>query len=329
MSKVKWGIISTGAIAHTFAKALVYNENSIPYAVASRTLEKAEAFGKEYGFEKCYGSYEELVKDEVVEVVYIGTPMHSHYEDALLCLNNGKNVLCEKAITINSKELDELLRVAKEKNLFFMEAMWMKCLPAFLKAQELVQSGAIGEVEMIKADFCNRIGYNEDSRLFRLDTGGGALLDLGVYTITFATTFLGLKPKEIISFAHFGQSGADAEDTVILKYENGAFATLNSGMSSESKSSATIIGSNGSIAFSQWFFCTSEFSLYDRDNNLVETFTIPHEFNGYEYEIKEVEACLAKGEKESKLVPHISTVEVMKIMDTCREQWGFKYPNEK
>ncbi len=328
MSKVKWGIISTGAIAHKFTQALVYNENSIPYAVASRTLEKAESFGKEYGFEKCYGSYEELVKDEDVDVVYIGTPMHSHYEDALLCLNNGKNVLCEKAVTINSKELEELLRVAKEKNLFFMEAMWMKCIPAFLKAKELVESGAIGKVEMVKVDFCNRVPYDENNRLFRMDTGGGALLDLAVYTITFATSFLGLKPQEIISFAHFGQSGCDMEDTVILKYENGAFATLNSGMRSVSKNNATIIGSKGSIAFGEWFFMATECSLYDINNQLVETFTYPHGLSGYEYEVQEVEKCLANGEKESKLVPHIGTVEVMKIMDTCRNQWGFKYPNE-
>ncbi len=328
MSKVKWGILSTGAIAHTFAKTLVFNENSIPYAVASRTQEKAENFGKEYGFEKCYGSYEDLVKDEEVEVVYIGTPMHSHYEDSLLCLNNGKHVLCEKAVTLNTKELEELLRVAKEKNLFFMEAMWMKCLPAFLKAKELVLSGVIGEVEMIKADFCNRCGYDENNRLFRLDTGGGALLDLGVYTISFATSFLGLEPSEIVSFAQFGQSGADFEDTVILKYEKGAFAALNSGFNSSSRNNATIIGSKGTIEFAEWFFFATEFNLYDKDNKFVEKFTFSHDLNGYEFEVREVESCLEAGKLESDLVPHNDSIKIMKIMDTCRSQWGFKYPNE-
>ncbi len=328
MRKIKWGILSTGIIANTFAKTLVFNENSIPYAVASRTLGKAEDFAKEHGFEKAYGTYEELCKDEEVDVVYIGTPMHSHYEDSLLCLNNGKNVFCEKAITLNSKELAELLRVAKEKNLFFMEAMWMKCNPTFLTALEYVQSGKIGKVEMVKAEFCFRREYEEDNRLFRLDCGGGALLDLGVYTITFATAFLGFKPKEIISNAVFGKSGADFEDTVILRYENGSFATLNSGFNTNSKNSASIIGSEGMITFGDMFHCTEEFSVFDRENKLVEVVTHKNKSTGYEYEIQEVERCLNEGLVESKLVPHQSTVDVMKIMDTCREQWGFKYPNE-
>ncbi len=328
MRKIKWGILSTGAIAHKFAKTLVFNENSIPYAVASRTSEKAESFAKEYRFEKSYGTYEELVKDEDVDVVYIGTPMHSHYEDSLLCLNNGKNVLCEKAITLNSKQLEELLKVAKEKNLFFMEAMWMKCNPTFLKALEMVQAGKIGNVEMVKAEFCVRNEYDENNRLFRLDCGGGALLDLGVYTISFATAFLGFKPKEIISNAVFGKSGADFEETVILRYENGCFATLNSGFNTVSRNNASIIGSKGMIIFGDMFHCTDEFSLYDRENKLVEVVKNKNESTGFEYEIREVERCLNEGLMESALVPHQSTVDVMKIMDTCREQWGFKYPNE-
>ncbi len=328
MRKIKWGILSTGAIAHKFTKALVFNENSIPYAVASRTLEKAENFAKEYGYAKAYGSYEELVKDEDVDVVYIGTPMHSHYEDALLCLNNGKNVFCEKAVTLNSKELEELLRVAKEKNLFFMEAMWMKCNPVFLKALEIVNSGEIGKVEMLKAEFCFRAEYDENNRLFRMDCGGGALLDLAVYTITFATAFLGYKPKEIISNAVFGKSGADFEDIIILRYENGAFASLSSGFNTVGKNNATIIGSNGMITFGEGFNCTEEFSVFDRENKFVREVRIEQDFNGYEYEIREVERCLNKGLLESDLVTHESTAEVMKIMDTCREQWGFKYPNE-
>ncbi len=328
MRKVKWGILSTGVIANTFAKTLVFNENSIPYAVASRTKEKAESFAKKYGFEKAYGTYEELVKDEEVEVVYISTPMHSHYEDSLLCLNNGKNVLCEKAITLNSKELNELLRVAKEKNLFFMEAMWMKCNPTFLKAMEIVKSGQIGKIEMVKSDFCHRAEYDENNRLFRPDCGGGSLLDLGVYTITFATAFLGYNPSQIISNAVFGKSGVDFEETVILRYENGAFATLNSGFNTVSSNRAYIIGTEGMIAFDEAFYVAEGFSIYNRDNKLVEEVRIKHEFNGYEYEIREVERCLNSGLFESTLVTHRSTAEVMKIMDSCREQWGFKYPNE-
>lgn len=328
MKKTNWGIMGAGAIAGTFATTLNFNESSVLYAIASRTIEKANIFASEYQVPHAYGSYEELVKDENIDVVYIATPMESHYKDVMLCLENNKNVFCEKSVTLNLNELEEILAKAKEKNLFFMEAMWMKCMPAFLKALEIVKSGGIGDVQMIKADFCLTRPFDEESRLFKKDCGGGALLDLGIYPITFATSFLGNNPNEIISNARMGQSGVDFDNTVLLRYDNNVFASLRSGMSAHSKNNATIVGTKGSIYFDEGFLNAQAITIYDENHREVETLEYAFECNGYEYEIRELEKCLLENRAESKLVPLEDTIATMKIMDTCREQWGFKYINE-
>jgi Predicted dehydrogenases and related proteins len=211
---IRWGIIGTGRIAHTFAKALVNCENAIPFAAASRTRQKADAFAAEYQFRKAYGSYAELAQDPDVDVVYIATPMSSHYHDARLCLEHGKNVLCEKSVTLNCQQLEELLDLAKQNGLFFMEAMWMKCRPVYRKAMEWVREGRIGSIGCIKAGFCNLVPYNANDRLFRADCGGGALLDLGVYPLTLVHDLMG-KPKKIKSHAHI-RNGIALSNTILL-----------------------------------------------------------------------------------------------------------------
>lgn len=327
MKKHNWGILATGKIANTFAKALVFEPNAVPYAVASRTIEKAEKFAAEYGFEKAYGSYAELAADENVEVVYIASPMSCHYADAKLCLEHGKNVLCEKSITLNTAELDELLALAKAKNVFFMEAMWMKCLPSFRKALEWYNDGKIGEIRMSKSDFCGNVSYDENDRLFRKSLGGGALLDLGVYNLTFITAFHGFEPESITSFAHIGQSDVDFDASVLLKYD-GSFAAASFGFDLSGRNNATIVGSNGKIEFGDWFFCTHEVRLYDKNGILVEEFNEPHKCNGYENEVIEVQHCLDNGLKESPLNPMWQTKAIMGLMDKCRKDWGFKYLSE-
>ncbi len=169
--KIRWGIIGTGRIAHTFAEALSGCEGAELYAVASRTVQKAADFAEKFGFLKSYGSYAELAQDENIDVVYIATPMHSHYHDAKLCLAHDKNVLCEKSVTLNFHQLEELLELAKKKNLFFMEAMWMKCRPAYQKVMEWLRTDRIGKVRYIKADFSNFVPYDANDRLFRADCG--------------------------------------------------------------------------------------------------------------------------------------------------------------
>ena len=326
MKKYKWGVIGTGKIAHTFAAALKHCENAELCAVASRTDEKAKKFADEFGFSEYYGSYRKFAEKSGAEIVYIATPMASHFDDAWLCLENGRNVLCEKSLTLNTAQTEKLLAFAKEKELFFMEAMWMKCRPVYRKMKEWIASGLIGDIEYIKADFSNFIPYDENDRLFRADCGGGCLLDLGIYPITLTHDLLGV-PDDIISSAHM-MYGIDMSNSIIFRYKNGAFSSMDNGFEIQLRNNAIISGTKGFITLGNWFHCTDEGILYDRNGKEVERFVRKDDINGYEYEIAEVNSCLDVGLKESPLVPHSDTIAVMKLMDECRAQWGMKFPNE-
>lgn len=326
MNKIRWGVLSTGKIAHTFAKALQATADAELYAVSSRSAEKAAAFAAEYGFEKSYGSADEMLADENVQAVYIASPMSCHYEDAKKCLNAGKSVLCEKTITLCTEQLEVLLKLAEEKQLFFMEAMWMKTLPHFRQAKKWFDDGRIGAAKMVKVDFVNICEGNPEDRLFRPDLGGGALLDLGVYNLSFAAAFLGYEPETINALAVM-KNGVDYDDTVTLTYKN-AFASLDFGFDCKSENAATIVGENGIIVFDNWFFCSQNVKLYDRDNRLIEEKYFPHPRTGYEYEIREVNRCIKEGLLESPLVPHCETLAIMKIIDSIKKKIGLSFPNE-
>ena len=326
MKNYNWGIIGTGRIAHSFAKALCGTDNAVPYAAASRTYEKAQKFAEGSGFTKAYGSYAELAGDKAVDAVYIATPMASHFEDAKLCLSAGKNVLCEKAVTLNSAQLEELFALAEKNGVFFMEAMWMKCLPVYLKAKDWVKSGRIGEITSISADFSNAVPYMPDDRLFRPDLGGGALLDMGIYPLTMAMDFLGSEPESIITSANISR-GIDMSSIIQLKYP-GATASVYSGFEAGLENRAAVYGTDGIILFGKCFFCSDELMLLDLRNNTTERFKAGFDINGYEFEIREFQRCLSEGLTDSPLVPHKDTLSVMRVMDDCRRQWGLRYPNE-
>lgn len=328
MDKIKWGIFGTGNIAHTFADALKTVENAELYAASSRSDEKAKKFASEYGFKKSMGSYELLAADPEVDIIYIATPMSSHYDDAMMCLRRGKNVLCEKSVSLNSWQLDDIITLAKETGLFFMEAMWLKCRPTYLKALEWAEGGKIGKIKCVKADFCNILNVDKTNRFFNASLGGGALLDLAVYPITLAAGFLGLYPCETVSSAVMGETGVDLTDSIMLRYADGSFADISASFQSDTGSAAVIIGTEGIISMGNGFVWSTEISLYDKNGNLSETFSYENDCNGYEYEIIEAQKCLMNHQTESSLVPHRGTAAVMKIMDTCREQWGMTFPDE-
>lgn len=328
MKKINWGIIATGKIAEKLAEAINYSENSVLYAVASRSNDKARAFAEKFGAGKYYGSYELLANDPDVDVIYIATPMAQHYENAKMCIEKGKNVLCEKTITLNCKQLDELISLAKKHNVFFMEAMWMKFIPAFRKAKEWVGTGKIGDIKLVRADLSSFCRYNPDDRLYANSLGGGSLLDLGVYPLTFACDFLGYKPNEIVTSAYIGRSNVDYDASLLLRYDNGSFADSQIGFDYMKENSACIIGDKGRITFGNWFFYTTDIKLYDELGNLVEAPTIIHNCNGYEYEVQEVEQCLEKVRKQSEINPLWHTRAVLEIMDKCREQWNLKFDGE-
>ncbi len=322
-----WGIISTGNIAGVFASAINSTEGASLVAVGSRDAVKARTFAEKFSIPKAYGSYEELAKDKDVEVVYIATPMSCHFSDVLLCLKNNKHVLCEKSVTLNSDELKILIDVAKENKLFFMEAMWTKFLPAQNKAKEWINEGKIGDIKYLKADFCVNAGYNPESRLFKKELGGGAMLDLGVYCIAFACDFLGNEPKAISVLGNVGQTGVDFDSSVMLMYENNG-ACLNMGFSSSAKNTAVIFGEKGKITFDDCFMNTRTVKLFDSDGKQIDSFNGEYGGLGYEFEVREVESCLKNGDIQSSRNPLSDTLAVMNIMDTCRRQMGVKYDIE-
>lgn len=329
MKKLNWGILATGKIVEMVAKSMKFMEsikenNMELLAVASRSAEKAEDFAKRHGIKRAYGSYEELVSDPDIDVVYIATPMSCHFENTKLCLNAGKHVLCEKSVTLNANEFKELMDLAKEKKLFLMEAMWMKCLPAFRKAKEWVESGKVGNIKMIKAAFSNVVPYDENDRLFIKDLGGGAILDLGVYPITFVSSFLGTHPEEMHTYSNIGRTDVDFDDSIILKYKD-AYGITFCGFDFEDENKAIIVGDKGRIVMGNWFHCTAETTLYDDMGNVIDKQVLPFKFNGYEYEIEEVNRCIREGKLDSDIIPQSDTLDIMKIMETCLKQADVKY----
>lgn len=318
--KLNWGICSTGKMAATFADALNHVQMAACYAVSSRTLSKAEAFAEEHHFEHAYGDYAEMLADPEVDIVYVASPMSCHFRDAMQALRAGKHVLCEKSVTMCTKEWESLVKEAYRQKVFLMEAMWMKCRPAFRKALYWYNQGKIGTVKLVQADFCKYVPYREDSRLYRPELGGGALLDLGVYPLTLAEAFLEGTATRMYSAAYIGPSGVDYDMTATVQYPNG-IAMIRAGFSGELDNKAIIVGTQGKIILGENFHCATEVQLFDANGTVLQNCYLPDDYNGYEYEIEEVQRCIFEGRTQSILVPQNATKEVMRQMDWCRLLW--------
>jgi predicted dehydrogenase len=317
----KWGIMATGWIAERLADAINSVKNAEIYAVASRGLEKAEDFGKRYGIKKCYGTYEELAADPDIDIIYIATPTSMHYENAMMCLEHGKNILCEKSLTVKASETAEIIKTAREKKLFFMEAMWMKCMPHFRKAVEMVKAGRIGDIKTIRVDISKAQEYDPNNRFFRKDLGGGTLLDLGVYSISFLTSFLGFDYKEMFARSYWGETGVDRDEVIVFDYGS-AYTTSIVGFDIEDDNRGVIVGTEGRIVFPPDFWYSHSFQVYNKKNDLVEEVSIPHPCNGYEYEVIEAQECMADGLTESRIIPLDDTQKIMDIMDELLNQFA-------
>lgn len=325
MKRYTWGIMGLGKIAATFAAALSSLDNTA-IVCASRSEKKAKEFAERFSALRYYGSYEQMCHDSEIDIIYVATPMSCHYEDVKLCLTNGKNVLCEKSAAINAAQWRELCNMAAERGLFLMEAMWMKFLPAFRKALEWVKAGRIGKVYEIRAAFCVKNEYDGKDRLFLKELGGGSLLDLGVYPLTFACEFLGYSPTEIKSEMSFGVSRVDFDERIELIYNDGVNAQIRSSFDFTLSNSALILGGSGFIRFDPWFFCSRGVTLISGDTR--EDFREEFPCNGYEFEIMEAHCCLERGALQSKINPHSDTEAVLKIMDEVRKAHGFIYDGE-
>jgi len=325
--RVKWGILGTGQIARKFAKDLKLIIDAELIAVGSRTESSANEFGDLFNVPRRYDSYEALVKDPDVEVIYIATPHPFHHDNSLLCLSEGKAVLCEKPFTINAKEAEEVISVAKDKNIFLMEAMWSRFIPMYGKLKEWIKAGRIGDVRMITADFGYRSDFDPDSRIFNPELGGGALLDVGIYPIDFATWIMDQLPKEIRSWAEIGETGIDEQSAYIFGYENGEMALLNSAVRTETPHDAIIMGTEGQIKVHAPFWNSRKATITDSGEET--TIDVPiEEGHGFLFEAEEVMRCLRDGKTQSDRMTWEGTLHHMQLMDTIRKQWGMKYPGE-
>lgn len=312
------GIIGAGRIAATMANTLNGMEDANFYAIASRSLERAEKFAKDFGAEKAYGSYEELLKDENVDLVYIATPHSHHCEQIKLCVDYEKPVLCEKALTIDEKEARDAFTYAKEKGVFATEAMWVRYMPMTKTLQELIASGRIGEVIGLTAN----LGYSimDKERLIDPKLGGGAILDLGVYTLNFATTVLGDDVKAINSTVVMHDTGVDRQEFVNLTYENGVMAELYNTMQANTNRAGVIYGTEGYIVVDN-INNYEAFHIYNPEYELVEIIKRPEQITGFEYQVRACKRALANGELECEEMPHEHSFRIMELIDEIRKVW--------
>ena len=326
-TKIKWGILSTGHISKKFADALAILPDAELAAVASRDVEKAQKFAQKYNVPKAYGTYEELAEDPDIDVIYIGTPHTFHLENSVMCMRKGKAVLCEKAFTINAEEAREMVRVAREENVFLMEAMITRHVPLIKKVLNWIANGRIGEVRMVRASRCARGIFPPGARQMNPELGGGSLLDVGVYVISFASMIFQKSPVETVGVGHIGEWGSDEQGIAILKYGNGEIADLSFALRTAAVNEAYIFGTEGYIKIEDVFAVPTRASLVI---NKVETEVLEEPIigNALNYEAEEVMRCLRAGLKESPLMPLDESVQIMEIMDNIRKPWGLVYSND-
>ncbi|MEE1941321.1 Gfo/Idh/MocA family oxidoreductase [Streptomyces sp. TRM 70361] len=325
---IRWGILATGGIAGAFARDLATLPEGETVAVGSRSPESARRFADAHGIPRAYGSWTELAADPDVDVVYVATPHSAHFEAARVCLEAGKAVLCEKPLTLNLAQARELVELARRRKVFLMEAMWTYCSPVVRRMLELIDDGAVGEVRSVHADFGIAAPDDPAHRLRDPRLGGGALLDLGVYPVSFAHLVLGA-PSSVAAWAHLTPEGVDETTGVLLGYDSGAVATLSCSIAAASPTVAAVSGTRGRIELPHGFFAPETFLLH-RAGHEPEEVRVPgaRDGAGYAHEAAEVMRCLREKETESPLVPLDGTLAVMTTLDAVRERVGVRYPQD-
>jgi predicted dehydrogenase len=327
MTGQRWGILATGGIAHAFAKDLRTAGLDIA-AVGSRRSESAARFAEEFGIPNAHGSYEALAADPDVDIIYIATPHPGHAEAALIALDAGKHVLVEKPFTLNAAEAAAVRDRARQQGLLAMEAMWTRYLPHMERIRELVSSGALGEVRTVFADHTQRISADPGHRLNALDLGGGALLDLGIYPVSFAWDILGA-PTDVIARARLGDTGADADVATIFTHGSGAVSTTISSSRGAGPNIAHIVGSEGRIDIDRVWYEPTSFRVVRPDGEIVEDYVSDVQGRGMQYQALAAERLLAEGRTDSDVLPIDETVAIMGTLDDIRGQIGVRYPGEE
>ena len=314
---MKLGILGAGGIASTMAKTVAGMKDVEAYAVAARDLERARVFAQKYEVKKAYGSYEEMLADDEVELVYIATPHSHHYLHAKMCLEAGKNVLCEKAFTVNAEQAQKLFDLAKEKKLLITEAIWTRYMPSRKMINDIIESGVIGEVTAVTANLSYTVSHVE--RIRKPELAGGALLDVGVYPINFASMVLGDKVKDVKATAIF-QNGVDILDSIAMVFEGDRMATLQCGAREISDRMGSIFGTRGYMQV-QNINNPEKITVFDTDHKEVASYVVPEQISGYEYEVESCMKAIQEGKLECPEMPHAETIRIMKILDDIRKSW--------
>ena len=323
---MKIGVIGTGWIVSIVTKALKGMNNMECYAIASRTKERAEQAKEEYGYEVAYGSYEELAADPAVELVYVATPHSRHYEDMKLCIEAGKNVLCEKAFTLNAAQAADIKRLAKEAGVYVAEAIWTRYQPSRNMINEMLASGIIGNVRTLTANLSYAMMNKE--RIWNPELAGGALLDIGVYGINFAMMHFGDEIERMESSVQMLETGVDGMESITMFFKDGRMAVLTHSVYGRSDRKGIFYGDKGYMIVEN-INNPQSIAVYDQEDKLVKFVAVPEQINGYEYQFAEAAECIVEGRLESRSMSLDESIRVMEIMDTLRKSWGMVYPQER
>jgi predicted dehydrogenase len=323
MGNTRWGIIGTGKIAKEFAAALHDTPGAVLAGVASRSSASAEAFAQEHGVAQAYGSYQALVDSPDIDLVYIATPHTEHAANALMALDAGKGVLCEKPFTMNHAEAGQVVEKARAKNLFLMEAMWSRFMPALAEVQRIIASGEIGRVNQVTADFGFTAAFDPAHRLFNRELGGGALLDLGIYPLSIAAALLG-PVTSVTAQAEIGATGVDLTTGFILRHEGGGVSACACSLTAHTPVELTVSGPGGFIRMNSRFHHPESITV-TRADGVARTIATPFLGNGYVHEVIEAQRCWQAGLMESPGMTHADTLALMKVLDTIRAQIGLAY----
>lgn len=325
--KIRFGIVGTGTIAHRFAQAIKNVEGAQLAAVASRTKENAEKFADEFGIPVSFDSYEKMAESDAIDAAYIAVPHSGHISCSCLMMNNGKHVLCEKPMAVNTAEAEEMFRCAKKNKVLLMEAMWARLVPGTIRMFELVENGVLGDIMAVEGKFCYTMDEDEmDHHVFKSEHGGGSLLDVGVYGLNFASWYLGKNVEKIDAQSDI-YNGIDSHTCALIKYKSGAIADISSAVLLRKPNEGYVYGTKG-YAHLRRFYAPQEIEIYLNSGD-TQKISVPYAGNGFEEQIAHFCECVSNGLTESPVVTHEQTLYITKQMDEIRRMTGVVYPQDK
>lgn len=327
LSKYKWGIIGPGSIANQFAEALTHSENGELYGVASRNYERGEAFAKQYQAKVVYDNYQALADDPLIDIIYIATPHSHHFNLARMCLQAGKHVLMEKPLTVNSPQTQKLIALSEKYNVVFQEALWSRFMPCFAQVKRWIEDGKIGTVQYITSQIGFPFGGNPEHRLLNPDLAGGAILDLGVYSVSLSQFLLGEYPDSVSAIGRINQSNVDDTTCVNMGFPSGVFSQFTCTISGHCSNEMSVHGGSGSIIIPAYFWNGGQ-AILKKEGHPDLHLDFPHPVNGFEYQIEGTMDCVKKGMLSSEVMNHQDSLNVMQTLDQIRSQIGLAFSQE-